>query len=330
MKNIFIIIFTLFAILFITSCDDYGKPDPYVPFLGKDAPDYKTKVYVNTLTSPLNEYGFTATYMEVEKTVTIQGDTIIKFPVKITTPATERMAVKFDVDEKYVTSYNEKNKTDYMLLPKNNYVIKKDEVFIESGQKESKDSILIILKLDEKVSEIEKQVQLPVRIASVNGKTENISSNLDGINVFGRINSILDNVDSSNKLIEGEVFNSGVTLKSNKTTNLSVLINGDITEQFWYPSNALTYVELHLEKEELIKGFKINTDNGRWQFASVRILTSRASGSIVQGTFTTKEVGTEFYIKFKQPVSGKMFRFERFLTLTGAVQPDISEISLIK
>lgn len=330
MKNIFIIIFTLFVAISFTACDDYGKPDSYIPYMGEDAPDNSTKVYINTQTPPINEYRFTASFFEKENAIRVQGDSTCKFTVKITSPATEKLVVKLGTDENYITEYNKKNKTNYILLSKNNYTISKEEVVIEAGQKESADSISIVLKMNTDITKIENPVILPIKIASVNGKTDNISRNLNGIVITGQINLILDNIDSSNKPIEGVAFNKNVVLESNKTSNLPVLIDGNLTGRYWYPSNTSTYLVTHLPQEEPIKGIIINTGTGSYQFASVRIATQRSSGQVIQGVFATQQVGAEHYIKFKTPVSAKSFRFENFLTLRGGAQPDIMEIRFVK
>lgn len=333
MRNILSIsLFVFIASLLFISCDDeYGRPELYTPYMGEDVPDNKTKIYINNQIPPVNEYSFQVTYREKEDLLELEGDSIYKFPVKITTPASERLVIKCAVDEDFIEEYNERNEANYIILPSTSYVFEKSEVVIEKGETESRDSVSVLLKIDSSIKDIPYDLLLPIKIVSVNETNDNISSNLSRVSVYGSITLVLDNVDSSGDVIDGEVFNDNVTLESSRTSGLAYLIDGKLGPGYWYPSNTSTYLIINLPEETTIKGLKINSSAGYYLFRSVDISIEGLTGRyIVQGNFYKEQSETEFYIKFKTPVTTKSIRLQNFRTQSNGAQPDITELNLIK
>lgn len=330
MKKYYLIntLILIFGLLLISCDSDYGMPEPYTPYM-EDAPDYSPKVYINNQVPPINQFSFTAIYVEKENIIRVEGDSISKFSVKMTSPATEKMVVKLAIDEKYIEEYNQKNETDYILMSKDYYVMNSDEAIIEAGKKES-EPVTIAVKLGSaQVQQISKPLMLPLKIVSVNGKTEGISENLQSIAISGKVNLVLDNIDSSNPPIDGTPFNEGIELVSDNPYYLENLTDGVLDYGNWWPYSQ-TYLEIHLPKEELIKGIIINTGLGYYQLGSVNVTSQGSSGNVTQGTFSTKESGEEFYLKFKRPMSVKMIRLSNFLTTRGSAYPDVFEVRLVK
>lgn len=333
MRNILSIsLFVFIAGLLFISCDDeYGRPEAFTPYLGEDVPDYKAKVFFNNQIPPVNQYDFYVTFREKENLLDFKGDSIFKFPVKITTPSNENLVVKCAIDESFIEEYNEKNDAQYVILPSASYIFENSEVVIEKGKTESKDSITVRLRIDSSFKELYNDVLLPIKIVSVNETNDNISSNLSRIFIFGELTLVLDNVDSSGDVIEGTVFNNNITLESNRTAGLAYLTNGSVTGGSWYPQNTSTYLIVHLPEEMTIKGLKINSLGGNYLFRSVDISTEGSNGRyIVQGNFHKEQSQTEFYIKFKTPVTTKRIRLQNFSTQRNGAQPDITELNLIK
>lgn len=327
-----IILFVLIGALSLNSCnDDYGEPEPYTPYMGKEAPDFKTKIYINNQITPVNQYDFKVTYQEKENYLNFEGDSIFKFPIKITNPADEKLVVKCAIDDAFIEDYNEKNDTEFEMIPSHYYIFEKNEVTIKSGQTESKDSISVRLKFDNRIKELQNDILLPIQIVSVNETKENISSNLSRINAFGTIIIILDNIDSSGDVILGEEFNNNIILESNQPWGLNKITDGNVTGGYWYPGNSSTYLTINLPEQMTIKGLKINSRQGNYLFRSVTISVKGAGGRYtVNGVFDKKQSNAEFYIKFKTPVTTRSIKLQDFRTQRNGAQTDISEINLIK
>lgn len=327
----------LFFGLLLISCDsDYGRPEPYTPFM-ENAPDYKSKIYISNQTLPINLYSFQATYREKENTLEIAGDSIFKFPVKITIPANERLVIKCAIDENFLNEYNEEHDTRYVALPANYYVFEKNEVVIEKGALESKDSVSLRLNIDNSITEILDDVFLSIQIESVNGTKENISSNFSRVSIFGTIISVLDNVDSSVNKVEGEQFNDNLTFESSSYSRLLHFLNdGEVSNFYmsWMTQNSDDYLLLKLPEEETINGIIIYSMAGGYQIASLDVKVEKGNKYINQGAAQFRQFGffdkPILYIKFKTPVKTKSIRLENFKNFYGDSQTHIQEIYLVK
>lgn len=285
-------------------------------------------VYVSNQVSPINQFDFRITYNTFDKTTLLEGDTIYKFPIRVTMPAQEKITAKFEISEKFTSEYNEVNNTEYTFLPESYYTIVKNEATIEQGESESKDSISVLLNTKADWTKVEGgDLLIPIQLISANGNNVRISENMNTVKVFGNLFMIIDNIDSSNEPIEGEMFNDGLALRSNRDPNgLWALTDGETWGDVWYPLNQTHYIDITLEKEEIIKGILIHTSIGRYQLGSLRVATTTAD----HGVFTTDKETTNIYIKFKTPTKAKNIRISNFKTLSGANAPDLYEINLIK
>ena len=202
-----------------------------------------------------------------------------------------------------------------------------DEAIIEVGKKES-EPITIAIKLDaEQVKNIGKPLMLALKIVSVNGKTDGIGKNFHLVTIYGKVNLLLDNIDSSNPPIDGTPFNEGVKLVSNNPYSIEELIDGVLGYGNWWPYEE-TYLEIHLPKEELIKGIIINTGLGSYQLGSVNVTSQGSSGNVTQGAFFTK--AEKNFISIQETNVGKDDRLSNFLTTRGSAYPDVFEVRLVK
>ncbi len=288
-------------------------------------------VYVSNQIPPVNEYSFTNTYNLTDDISVLTGDTIIKFPARITMPATEKVTVTFDINEEFVTTYNEENDTQYTFLPQQFYTVENGEVSIEQGEVESKDSVVVILNTKADWNEAKgKQLLFPIQIVSATGKSVSISKNMNTVKVFGELNKVLANIDSSNEPIEGTEFNDGLTLTSNRNQNgLPFLIDGRNFGNSWYPTAPTHYIDITLDNEQIIKGIRFDTSSS-YQMGGVTISTQGADGEFEQGVFFSDKVTQVVYVKFKKPVSIKTLKLISFRTRRGGYDPDLYEINLIK
>lgn len=305
--------------LFFVSCD---KSEDVIPH---------GVVYVSNQIAPVNEYKFKNIFNLTENTSTLTGDSVYKFPARITMPATEKVTVKFDIDEDFIATYNEANGTQYSFLPPQFYTIEKNEVSIEQGETESKDSVLVRLNTKANWEEAKGALLLlPIKIVSATGKSVSISKNMNTVKVFGVLHKVLANIDSSNEPIEGVEFNDGITLTSNyKQGDMGFLTDGNIDSDGWYPTLPSHYITITLDKEQVIKGIKFNTSSS-YQLSGVSLSSIGADGSFEQGVFSSNKVTTVVYLKFKTPVSVKSLTLNRFKARNGGNSPDLFEINLIK
>ncbi|RNC64317.1 DUF1735 domain-containing protein [Proteiniphilum sp. X52] len=292
-------------------------------------------VYVSNQIHPINEFNFQVVNDQTEKTVTLTGDTLYKFTVRITMPATENLTVKLDARPEMVEEYNKANDTKYSFLPDGFLQMEKSEVVIPKGNTESNDSIIVKLNQEAKWGDLTGgNVLIPMKIVSVNGKAENISTKMSMVVSFGELVIILDNVTYSEEAIPGEAFNDNLTLTSDYSVNrLKYLTDKNETGSSWYPgSNPASYLHIEMENEETIKGIKVNTVTGTYQLKSLRIQTwdEEYSRFIIQGIYTADAPTPTQYIKFKEPVKTKAIKLDQFNQTLGNKQPDLTEINLIK
>lgn len=336
-NNILTSLFALAIALVITSCDDYGKPDPYIPYAGENAYDYSAKVYINNLTTPVNEYRFNAIYTEKDDKVTLKGDTMYKFPVKITTPVNEKLTVKCVINEDFVKKYNEINKTAYIALPSTYYTFIKDEVIIEQGQVKSQDSITIQLKTSADIKKITDELLLPIQVTSVNGKTERISSNLATVKVFGAVNVIRDNVNPDNPEQQGNLIKRDtwkVTAVGQYGNNsYDRMLDGNPATAWFSPLSATTQVEVDMTKEFTLKGFRL-TPNRLFGLGynptKMEVLTSNNGKKwTIQGIYTGKiPTSGDIHISFKTSVKTQYFRL-RILESNKYPYTGIAELNAV-
>lgn len=309
--------------LLLTSCKENEDTTP------------KGIVYVNNQVFPTNVFNFQVINNQTNKVVTFKGDTVYKFPVRITMPAVEDLTVKVETKQDMVEAYNKENNTKYSFLPEGFFQMEKSEVVIKKGDLVSHDSIVV--KLNNKAKWIDflgGNVLIPMKVVSVNGKTENINAKMSMFVSFGEFIIMLDNVTYSEEAIPGTAFNDNLTLKSDYMTNsLKYLTDKNETGSTWYPSTAATsYLQIEMANEETIKGIKVNTVTGKYQLQRLRVQTWDATNSrfIIQGVYTAGKLSAVQYIKFKEPVKTKIIKLDTFNQDIGSQQPDLTEVNLIK
>lgn len=261
---------------------------------------------------------------DTEHTTIVEGNTVT-FKIKVKKALDKDVNIRLVKDESLLSSYDG-DKNNYIDFPEASYTI--PEVRLSAGQTEVevKMNITDAENLDETPGYL-----LPLRLEIINS-VDGLSLSTMKYSVFVKLNITVmrDNIDSSNALIEGTLFNSNVTFESNKSSGLNQLNDGNVNGGSWYPSNLTTYLTMKMEDKEMIKGIKIITKIGSYQLASLLVKVEETSGYIQHGTYTTTLKTNELFIKFKKPIMTKNIRLENFLTLSGGSQPDLFEVYLIK
>ena len=117
----------------------------------------------------------------------------------------------------------------------------------------------------------------------------------------------LDNIDSSNKKIEGKGFNKEISFKSDiRPDKLGSLNDGNFTANNWYTSNANNYLTIILPEKQSLKGFRLDTNtspSGSYMLKSCRVMVETPDGNWVNhGVFDRKSMDGIAYISFKKPV----------------------------
>lgn len=336
-------IITLFSGILLISCDDYGKPEPYTPYQGEDAPTYTSKVYINNQLMPVNQYKFKSTYIEKEKSLTIAGDTIVKFPIKVTSPFNKKIVIKCSIDENYVDTYNKENEADFILLPATHYTLENSEVVIEEGKIKSMDSISIKVNKSADFRNNTKDYLLPIKIESVDGKNKYISSNMSRVNILGESSLVLDNIYLNNDAVEGEEIdrsNWNVTVNNSyndSSFGVSNLIDENKMTMWLVSLNVEPICNIDLGKTATLKGMRIHPGNyyGNLSYSPKKMtIYTSANGKkwIEQGTFSVQNQLTaeeSYNIKFKSAVATRYVRVKTVESFSSYYS-GISEIYMIK
>lgn len=308
-----------FTILF-ASCD---SDDFQVP---------ESVYYISNQITPINSYSVNIRYNIADHEVeSINGDPVVKFPVRATMPVTQNTVIECGLNEAYLAYYNEKNGTSFEALPQNLYTIEKSTATIEAGQTVSADSIVVRINTDTLPANIEEDITeaLPIGIISVNNSTEKISSNMSSMMILWRLDVIYSIINSDNVDFGGTKFNNNVTAWSSQGGTLAYLTDG-LTARSWYPYSAGTELEIRLDEEETLKGMIVHTLGGSYQLGGFKA-SAKMNGTVKEiGEFRTTDQTTVLYVKFTQPLKTDFISITNMITRGGGTMPDITEIYLVK
>lgn len=186
---------------------------------------------------------------EINKTpIGVFGEVSAKFPVRSTIPAKNNIQVTFGVDNDLIKQFNEKNGTNYAALSADLVVFKNNTLTIEKGQYLSKDSVSVLIPLDnEKIAQLEvKDYIIPVAIKTVNGGLE-ISQNMNVVYLLMKMKEDADNIYDVTPIEKGRFLSSDerkswtvTATNSSFNGNTSVLFDGNINNYIYYPIPSLT------------------------------------------------------------------------------------------
>ena len=145
----------------------------------------------------------------------------------------------------------------------------------------------------------------------------------------------LDNIDSSNKKIEGKGFNKEISFKSDiRPDKLGSLNDGNFTANNWYTSNANNYLTIILPEKQSLKGFRLDTNtspSGSYMLKSCRVMVETPDGNWVNhGVFDRKSMDGIAYISFKKPVECTKVRFENMMAFNGRFSVDVNEVTAFR
>lgn len=296
-------------------------------------------VYVMNQVNTQNGFAFKITHNTVNNTTDIAGDTIIKFPVRITMPATENVTAKIGVDENFVAEYNKANNTDYVLLSTNFYTIEKSETTIEQGQTKSNDSIVVKLNSKANWAELNNpNLILPLQIASASGKSVQISKNFYMINVFGEMFTISDNIDPMNPELVGDLIDRNdwaiKAVGQYGSNSADLMLDGNVGTAWFTSMYNGAYVELDMKAKHTVNGIRLtpNTLFGiGYNPTKIEVLTSNngKSWNVIQGTYAGPVPTTGYInIAFKKAISTQYIKL-RIIESNGYPFTGIAELNVV-
>lgn len=324
MRNFLKYFFTIVVfLLLIISCEKDEVETPDAIF------------YISNQITPINIHNVSVRFdMANNEIESINGDPVIKFPIRSTMPVTEETIIECGFYEDYLQYYNTKNNTSFEALSEDQYNIENATVIMRPGQTVSEDSIVIRISADvvPKNIELDFTEALPIGIKSINNNKDRISSNMNSMMILWNFEIIYNIISPNNDEFEGTQFNNNLTLKSDQIwgASLSNLTDGYTTGNSWYPYYSDTELEIFLEEEETLKGMVIYTLKGSWQLGNVRF-TANINGVLKEiGEFNTSSETDVLYIRFTQPIKTDFISLDRMLTKDGRTMPDLTQIYLVK
>lgn len=262
---------------------------------------------------------------DTKNTTIVEGNSIT-FKIKVKRALGEDVNIRLVKDESLLSQYVGE-KVGFKDFPEETYVI--------SNKKLSAGETEVEVTLDIKELDLLNEVPgylLPLRLELEN-PVDGLKLSVVKYSVFVKLNITImrDNIDSSNKPIEGTLFNSTITFESSKSSGLQYLKDGyEEGGGTWFPSRITDYLTLKLPEKVLIQGVKIISKEDDYQFASATIKVEETDGYMPHGKYETSQKANIHYIKFKEPVFTKNIRLEEMLSLTGNATPDFYEVYLIK
>lgn len=100
---------------------------------------------------------------------------------QISNPAQEDINIKFVVDTAALRKYNERNSTNYVVLPKSNYALEQTEVTIKKGESIAPAINIALKALTKEMVETGNKYALPIRIKPLNMSQASV---LEGANTI--------------------------------------------------------------------------------------------------------------------------------------------------
>lgn len=260
------------------------------------------------------------------ETVVIAEGNTIPLNVRLKKALDHDVTVKLVEDPELLEDYTGET-MDFESFPSGAYSM--PEIIIPAGSTEA--SAALTINNPDVLSRVPGYL-LPLRLEFLNGQEEvKISSNRFALFVKMNVTFGRDNVDSSNTPFTGDFFNSVITFQSNRTAGLQSLKDGNHGGGSWYPGNTTHYLVISLPGEETITGMRLHTLIGSYQLASFDVLVEEEGrGYVPHGNFSINAQTSTLHVKFKQPMQTKSIRLENFRSLVGGVQPDVTEVYLVR
>lgn len=187
-KKVLAFVVVMMTVTMVSSCkeDEDLNPD-------------ELKVYINNQLYPINTInaGITVTPVGV-----ICDMKEYKFPIRITFPSVSDIKVLMEIDEEYISLYNEKNGTNYLAMPKGSYTYT-ESATIKANESQSRDSINFSLSDLSKCTDPNGYI-IPLKIKEIQTKDKNvqISQNLSNARFIISVN--YSNINASATILTGD------------------------------------------------------------------------------------------------------------------------------
>jgi hypothetical protein len=274
------------------------------------------------------------------------GDSIAKFAVGLTRETNSEVLVNIAPDEGKVSSYNNANKTNFVLLPTANYtILNGTQAKIPSGSTISVDSLKLEIKDRINLSNDNGYI-LPLSIRGISTKDKGITASNNYGTVYVIIKGTYSNIDRKQSALTGQLTaRTGWTVTVSNTTAGALgpaLIDG-VNTTAWRSSNsssAAKWLSIDMNSTQQIKGFQLvpnyiavaenpttirvstSMDNVKWDSQGEWKGTGPTTGS----SATSPDLKN---INFISPVQARYFRFD-ITTWTSGSRVGISELNVVQ
>ncbi|MBE7399767.1 DUF1735 domain-containing protein [Bacteroides fragilis] len=281
----------------------------------------------------LGYYGKPYTQLEATndlENTTLVGKNELLFKVKVTKPYKEDIQVNLIKEDKLITDFPEMVE-GLPLFPNESCTF--EGSVLKAGEMET--TVKLIIKDIQKLNNLSGYV-MAIKLG-MEGAHEHLAIARTRSTYFVKLNlSIrLDNIDSSNREIEGNGFNQELSFTSDiRPDRLGSLNDGNFTANNWYTSNARNYLTIILPERQLLKGFRLDTNtstSGSYVLKSCRVMVETPDGNWMNhGVFDREVMNGIAYIRFKKPVECTKVRLENMMSFNGRFSVDVNEVTAFR
>lgn len=285
---------------------------------------YKNFIYLGYADDPF----YTLQAVSDLQHVTLEGESDFKVKVRLTKAYDKDLTLKLVRVENLENEFPGKIE-DYIAMAENNCTL--DTKVLKAGAKE------MIMSFGLKnIEELSKAPGYALTLKlELEGEHEDIFVSAVRSKIFMKMNVTirLDNIDSSNQVVEGELLdNREVVFDSNENTSTLYRINDGSISTYW-PSKSGAFLNMTFLEEVVLKAIKVDTSVGGWgsPFGRATILVDHGDGIWVEhGKFQLATANKIVYVAFKTPMKCVRVRFESMQTVTRGNAPDFCEVNFIK
>lgn len=259
--------------------------------------------------------------------------------------------VSLSVNAKAVEAYNEKNQTEYELMPESAYTLGAQELTLQAGHMQSAEGLLSVSDLSK--LDLSKDYILPISISSVSSDDKGLQVSVNRNTVYVIFDFSVSYIDPEAETVEGEIMDrsaweiSATDHLQEYTANLAfdgdlqtAYINGGANQDDFlnaaitvdmkqteeiagfriYPNNTLFGADVNGK----IMRFEISQDGEEWTELGV-------SGEITLNEWWKFENPVYTYAKLFKPQTARYVRFSWADTYNPArIFISVGEIDIIK
>lgn len=176
--------------------------------------------------------------------------------------------VTVSVNPEAVKDYNEKNQTEYLLMPESAYTLSSYELTLQANCMQSAEGILSVSDLSK--LDLSKDYILPITITSISSDDKGLQISVNRNTVFVLFNFSVSYFDPSAETVEGEIMNRSAWEVSDNNHfqeyTADQAFDGDLKTAYINggvnPNDFLNAaITLDMKQKEEIAGFRIYPNN---------------------------------------------------------------------